>query len=392
MAQSVIVSAARTPIGCLMGSLSSFSAPRLAGFAIKSALEQARINPKDIDEAILGCVLTAGIGQAPARQAAFAAHLPEEVAATTVNKVCSSGLKAVALADQAIRSGDAQTIVAGGMESMSNTPYLLPQARAGYRLGNGKLVDSLVHDGLWDPYKDFHMGTAAELCAAEYNYKRKDQDEYAIESYNRARRAISENLFAEEIVPIEIIQRGGNTITISTDEEPGRFDEEKFGKLKPAFDKDGTVTVGNASSINDGAAALIVMDEELAKKKGIEPLARIIAHACSSQSPEWFTTAPASAIPLVCKKAGLKISDIDLFEINEAFACVALHAIKTCNIDPKKVNVHGGAIALGHPIGGSGARILTTLLHAMKRYDKKRGLATLCNGGGEAFAMIVERI
>lgn len=392
MTDTVIVSAVRTPIGAFQGALGGVPATRLGSVVIRAAVDRAKIAPAAVEEAIMGCVLPAGTGQAPARQAALGAGLPDTVGVLTINKVCGSGLKAVALADAAIRAGDCAVVVAGGMESMSNAPYLLPKARAGYRLGHGEILDSLVLDGLWDPYNNFHMGSAAELCAREHHWDRAAQDAFAMESYRRAQHAIAAGWFRDEIVAVEIPGRRGAAVVVDTDEEPGRFDEAKFLQLKPAFEKDGTVTVGNASSISDGAAALVVMSADAAVQHRCKPMARIVAQACASQAPEWFTTAPAAAIPLVCRKAGIKISDIDLFEINEAFACVTLHAMRACDLDPKKVNVHGGAIAMGHPIGASGARVLVTLVHALQRHNKRLGLATLCNGGGEAVAVIVERM
>lgn len=391
MENSVIVSAVRTPIGAFLGSLSSLSAPQLGAIAIREALSRAGITPEQVDEVIMGNVLTAGVGQAPARQAAIFAGLPTSVPCMTINKVCGSGLKAVMLADQAIRLGEAQIVVAGGQESMSNAPYLLQKARTGYRLGNGEVIDSMVHDGLWDVYNQFHMGNAAELCARTCNIPREAQDEYAILSYKRAQEAQEKGFFAEEIVPVEVQQRK-ETIVVDKDEEPGRAKFEKIPTLKPVFEKDGTVTAANASKINDGAAAVVVLSEKKAEELGIKPLARILAHTSHAQDPEWFTTAPVQAVQKVVEKAGLTMDAIDLFEINEAFAVVALAAKDQLGIPIEKLNIHGGAVALGHPIGASGARILTTLLYAMKRYDKQYGVASLCIGGGEAVAMVVERI
>ncbi len=392
MPTSVIVSAVRTPIGAFQGALASMSAVDLGAMAIRAAVESAGIDAAQVQDVNMGCVLTAGLGQAPARQAAIKAGIPVSANVLTLNKVCGSGLKAVALADQAIRCGDLQVAVCGGMESMTNAPYLLPKARAGYRMGHGEILDSMIHDGLWDPYKNFHMGMAGELCAREHHFSREAQDAFAIESYERALAAQKNGAFAAEIVAVPVPQRKGDPLMVASDEEPARGDLKKFASLRPAFDPQGTITAGNASSLSDGAAAVVVMSDAQAQQLGKRPLARIVAQACASQAPEWFTTAPASAIPLVCQRAGLKISDIDLFEINEAFACVTLHAIKTCGLDPQRVNVHGGAIALGHPIGASGARVLATLVHALHRHHKRYGLATLCNGGGEALAVIVERM
>jgi acetyl-CoA C-acetyltransferase len=392
MPAAVIASAVRTPIGAFLGSLSELPAPRLGAVAIAAAVRRARIEPADVDEVIMGNVLTAGVGQAPARQAAIFAGLPEHVPCMTINKVCGSGLKAVMLAEQAIRCGDAHIVVAGGQESMSNAPYLLPKARTGLRMGNAQLVDSMIHDGLWDVYNQFHMGDAAELCARTCNIGRDEQDEYAALSYRRALEAQQKGYFADEIVPVTYEQRNGQTVTVDTDEEPAKVRFEKIPQLKPVFRPDGTVTAANASSIDDGAAALVVMSEERAHALGIEPLARIVAHGSVAQKPEWFTTAPIEGIKRVLAKAGMKLEDIDLFEINEAFAVVALVAQKQLGIPLERLNVHGGAVALGHPIGASGARILTTLLYALRRYRKRYGMAAICIGGGEASALIVENL
>ncbi len=392
MPAAVIASAVRTPIGAFLGSLSELPAPRLGAVAIAEAVRRARIEPAEVDEVIMGNVLTAGVGQAPARQAAIFAGLPEHVPCMTINKVCGSGLKAVMLAEQAIRCGDAHIVVAGGQESMSNAPYLLPKARTGLRMGNAQLIDSMIHDGLWDVYNQFHMGDAAELCARTCNIGREEQDEYAALSYRRALEAQQKGYFADEIVPVTYEQRNGQTVTVDTDEEPAKVRFEKIPQLKPVFRPDGTVTAANASSIDDGAAALVVMSEERAHALGIEPLARIVAHGSVAQKPEWFTTAPIEGIKRVLAKAGMKLEDIDLFEINEAFAVVALVAQKQLGIPLERLNVHGGAVALGHPIGASGARILTTLLYALRRYRKRYGMAAICIGGGEASALIVENL
>ncbi len=386
----VIVSAQRTPMGSLGGALSAISAPQLGGVAIEAALRAAGVAGDAVDEVIMGNVLTAGVGQAPARQAAMAAGLPDSVPCTTINKVCGSGLKAVVMAAQAIRAGDAQTVLAGGMESMSSAPYLLAKARAGYRLGHGQLTDSLVTDGLWDVYNDCHMGEVAELCAVKYNISREAQDEFAIESYKKAQAAQESGAFADEIAPVTIAGRKGDVV-VSQDEGPGKAKFDKIPTLKPAFAADGTITAANASTISDGAAACVVMSKARADELGAEPLARIVACASVAKEPKWFTTAPVDCIQAVLDKAGLALADIDIFEINEAFAVVALAAQQELDLDKSKLNVHGGAVALGHPIGASGARILTTLLHAMKRYGHRRGLAVLCIGGGEATAVIVER-
>ncbi len=387
----VIVSACRTPIGALQGALSSLSAPQLGSIVIKEALSRAGIMGKDVSEVIMGEVLPAGVGQAPARQASMRAGIPNTVPCLTINKVCGSSLKSVMLAAQAIMVGDAEIVVAGGMESMSNAPYLLSKARAGYRLGHGELIDSMIKDGLWDAHNDFHMGDAAELCAKECNVPRQMQDEFSMNSYKKALAAQKNGYFKDEIVAVEIPQRKGDSVLVTEDEEPKRANFEKMPTLRPVFQKDGTVTAANASSINDGAAACVVMSKDRAEGLGIEPLGTIVGQASAAKAPEWFTMAPADAINLVLDKANLKLQDIDLFEVNEAFAVVNLAVGKELGIDLDKMNVHGGAVALGHPIGASGARILTTLLYAMKRYNKKRGLATLCIGGGEASAVVVER-
>jgi acetyl-CoA C-acetyltransferase len=391
MAHSYIISAQRTPIGAFLGSLSGFSAPQLGAIAIKSALEKAGIAPDQVSEVIMGNVLTAGVGQAPARQAALGAGLPDSVPCLTINKVCGSGLKSVMLADQAIRCGDAEIVVAGGQESMTNAPYLLPKGRTGYRYGNGQVIDSMAFDGLTDAYALAPMGNFAEQCATECSIDRSMQDEYAIMSYTRAIEAQKSGAFADEITPVIIEDKKGN-ITIAEDEEPGKVKFDKIPSLKPVFTKDGTVTAANASSIDDGAAAIIVASEQAVQKHQLKPIAKIIAQASFAQKPQDFNTAPISAIQSVLNKAGMSIDDIDLFEVNEAFAVTALAAKGTLGIPVEKMNVHGGAIALGHPIGASGARVLTTLLHALKRHGKKYGLATLCIGGGEASAVIVEAI
>lgn len=392
MKEVIITSAARTPVGSFMGSLATLTAPQLGAIAIKEAVRRGGIKPSDVEEVIMGSVLTAGCGQSPARQALLGAGLPKETSALTVGKVCGSGLKSVMLASQIIKAGDGEILVAGGMESMSQAPYALPQAREGMRMGHGKVIDTMVHDGLWDPYNNIHMGSCADNCAREYKITREMQDEFAAESYRRAQNAIREGLFKDEIVPVPIPQKKGDPVYVDTDEEPGRGKIEKLAQLKPAFGKDGTVTAGNASSINDGAAALVVMSAERGRQMGIKPLARIVTYAQSSREPEWFTMAPADAMNRVLKKAGLKPSDIDLWEVNEAFSVVALANNQKVGIPADKVNVNGGAVAMGHPIGASGARILTTLLYAMRKRKAQRGLASLCIGGGEAVAMIVETV
>ncbi|OGG46567.1 MAG: acetyl-CoA acetyltransferase [Candidatus Handelsmanbacteria bacterium RIFCSPLOWO2_12_FULL_64_10] len=386
----VIASACRTPIGSFMGALSPLTAPQLGSVVIREALRRAGLEGEDVSEVVMGEVLTAGVGQAPARQAALGAGIPDAVPCTTINKVCGSGLKAVMLAAQAIQTGDAEVVVAGGMESMSNAPYLLDRARSGYRLGHGALTDSLIRDGLWDVYNDFHMGDAAERCARECRISREAQDEFALQSYRKALAAQERGYFRDEIAPVTVEGRKGPAV-VSEDEEPRRADFDKIPLLKPAFQKDGAVTVANASSLSDGAAACVVMSGARARALGVEPLARVVAQASAAREPAWFTLAPAKVIPRVLERASLSLSDIDLFEINEAFAVVNLAVGRALGLDTDRLNVHGGAVALGHPIGASGARILVTLLYALKRYDKRRGLAALCIGGGEASALVVER-
>jgi acetyl-CoA C-acetyltransferase len=386
-----VVSAARTPIGAYLGALASLPAPRLGAAAIKSALERAGVAGEQVGEVFMGNVLSAGIGQAPARQAAIFAGVPHAVPATTVSKVCGSGLQAVVFGAKTLALGDADIVVAGGMESMSNVPYYLREARTGYRMGDGKLIDGMIFDGLWDPYNDFHMGVAGELCAKEHGLTRELQDAFAKQSYALASAAQKSGAFAKEIVPISIAQKKGDPTLVSEDEEPGKGDPNKFAKLRPAFATDGTITAANASSINDGAAALVLASESAVKRQGLKPLARIVGYGSAAQAPEWFTTAPALAIDLTLKKLGLAAKDIDLWEINEAFSCVTMACTKLAGIDPTKVNVRGGAVALGHPIGASGARILVTLLGAMHDNSAQRGLATLCIGGGEAVAVVIER-
>lgn len=391
MQEVYIVSAVRTPIGSFQGNLSSKKATELGAIIIKEAVKRANIKPEDVSEVIMGCVLPAGLGQAPARQAAIKAGLPVSVPCMTINKVCGSGLKSVMLAAQAIRTGDADIIVAGGFESMSNVPYYLDKARTGYRMGNGKIIDGMINDGLWDVYNNFHMGNAAELCSRELKISRKEQDDFAVMSYNRALEALDKGLFKEEIIPVDVMLKRERT-SISEDEEPKKINTEKGLKLRPAFEDNGTVTAFNASKINDGASALVLISENKMKELGLTPLAKVTHQVSYAQQPEWFTTAPAYAIQNVCKKAGITPDEIDLFEINEAFAVQVLSVIKVANLDINKINVNGGAVALGHPIGASGARILTTLIYAMKTRNLERGLATLCIGGGEASALIVERI
>jgi acetyl-CoA C-acetyltransferase len=392
MKNLVVLSAARTPIGAFLGKLSSLPAPALGSIAIKAALARAGVAPADVEQVIFGNVLQAGLGQAPARQASLGAGIPNTVPCITVHKVCGSGMRAVMDAGNAIAAGEYEVAVAGGMESMSNAPYLLEKARTGLRMGNGTLVDSMIKDGLWDPYKDAHMGTCAELCVAKYHFTREEQDAFSLESYRRAQNASKSGLFADEIAPVEVAQKKGEPLKIDADEEPFAAPLEKMPTLKPAFQKDGTVTAANSSKINDGAAALVVASEEKAKAKGWKPIARIVASTGVAAAPEWFTTAPIGAIQKLLAKTGLAVADIDLFEINEAFAAVAMAAIKELSLDPAKVNARGGAVALGHPIGASGARILTTLIHALRKDGKKRGIAAICIGGGEATAMLVETV
>ncbi len=386
-----VVSAKRTPIGAYLGGLADCSAPQLGAVAVRAALAEARLEASAVDEVFLGNVLSAGIGQAPARQAALAAGLPQATPCTTVSKVCGSGLQAVVLGARAIAVGAASLVVAGGMEAMSRVPYYLEKARTGYRMGHGQLIDGMIHDGLWDPYNDFHMGQAGELCAKEYDCSREAQDAFAAESYRRALAAQQSGAFDAELTPVEVAQRKGPAVVVDRDEEPGRGVPEKFPNLRPAFTKEGTITAANASSVNDGASALVLASEAAVEKHGLQPLARIVCDGAAAQAPEWFTTAPAKAIENVLARGGLTAGDIDLWEINEAFSCVTMACSKLAGVDPEKVNVNGGAVALGHPIGASGARILTTLLHAMTARNARRGLATLCIGGGEAVALVVER-
>jgi len=390
MKNLVILSAARTPVGSFLGKLSSLPAPALGSVAIRAALERAGVKLEEVEQVVFGNVLQAGQGQAPARQASLGAGIPNSVPCVTVHKVCGSGMRAVMDVGNAIQAGEYEVAVAGGMESMSNAPYLLEKARTGLRMGNGTLVDSMIKDGLWDPYKDQHMGNCAELCVAKYKFTREEQDAFSLESYQRAQNAAKSGAFADEIAPVEVPQKKGGPLRIDADEEPFSAPLEKMPTLKPSFQKDGTVTAANSSKINDGAAALVVTSEETARAKGWKPIARIVAHAGVAQAPEWFTTAPVGAIQKLLKKTGLTVADIDLWEINEAFAAVAMAAIKELSLPPDRVNVNGGAVALGHPIGASGARILTTLIHALRKRGKKRGVAAICIGGGEATAMLVE--
>lgn len=391
MSKAVIVAAKRTPVGAFQGALSSIPVTQLGKFAIEALLNETKISKDAVDEVIMGNVLPAGVGQAPARQAALYAGLSDKTECLTINKMCGSGLKSVMLAHQAIVCGDAEVVIAGGMENMSNSPYLLPKARTGYRMGHGQILDSMIVDGLWDVYNDIHMGNCAEACAKDFKFTREDLDAFAIESYNRAIKAQSEGKFKDEITPVIIKSRKGET-EVAEDEEPKNVRFDKIPTLRPAFDKDGVVTAANASKINDGAAALLVMSEEKAKELGLTPLVEIVAQSSAAKAPIEFTTAPADAIAKVLKKANLTKDDIDLFEINEAFAVVSLAVNKILGLDPSKINVNGGAIAMGHPIGASGARILVTLIHEMKKRNSKLGLASLCIGGGEASALIVKNL
>ncbi|MGE0764209.1 MAG: acetyl-CoA C-acyltransferase [Bdellovibrionales bacterium] len=389
--QPLILSAQRTPVGSFQGSLGSVPAPRLGATAIKAALAKSGLQGQDVQECIMGEVLPAGVGQAPARQAAIYAGLPTGVRCMTINKVCGSGLKAVMLAADSINLGHSEVVVAGGQENMTLAPHLLESSRSGYRMGHAQITDSMIKDGLWDPYNNWHMGNAAELCVREYKTSREEQDAFAKDSYQKAQRAISGGLFREEICAVEIQDRKG-TIKVDTDEEPGKARFDKMGELKPAFEKEGTITAANASKINDGGAALVLASEKMVSQKGLKPIARIVAQSTFAQDPKWFTTAPVGAIKAVLEKAHLSADKIDLFEINEAFSVVTMAAMKEFKLDANRVNVNGGAVAIGHPIGASGARILTTLIHALHARKSKYGLATLCIGGGEAVALIVERV
>ena len=389
--ETVVVYAKRTPIGKLSGKLSSLSAPQLAAPLVKNALEELSLAGNEVDELIMGNVLTAGVGQSPARQTALYGGLPESVCATTVGRVCGSGLKSVMLADQSIRLGDADVIFAGGQESMSGAPHLLKGSRNGYRFGSFEAQDSMQYDGLWDPYNDMPMGNCGEICAEMYEFTREEQDTFALESYKKARKSVESGYFSKEIVPIEVKSRRSSEV-VELDEEPFSVDLDRLPALRAAFKKDGSVTAGNSSSINDGAALLVLMSRRKADALGYKPLARIVAQASFAHEPKLFTTAPIGCMKKLFDKSGLKVEDIDLFEINEAFSVVTMAAIKELRLDPQKVNLHGGAVALGHPIGCSGARILVTLIQSLIDCGKKRGLATLCIGGGEASGVIVETL
>lgn len=387
----VIVSAARTPIGSFMGGLSSFSAAQLGSFAIKGALKKINLDPNLVQEVLMGNVVQAGVGQAPARQAALGAGIPDTVGCTTVNKVCASGMKAVMQAAQAIKSGDVDIVVAGGMESMSNIPHYA-YLRQGTKFGPSTMMDGMQKDGLVDAYDNIAMGVCADECAVEYNFSREDQDKFAIQSYERSAKAWKEGKFAKEVIPVEVPQRKGDPITISEDEEFKNVFIDKIPHLRPAFTKEGTVTAANASTINDGAGAVVLMSEEKAKELGLKPLAIIKSYADAAQEPKWFTTAPAKALPLALNKAGVTINEIDYFEFNEAFSVVGLANMKILGLNDSKVNVNGGAVSLGHPLGCSGVRILITLLNVLEQNNAKLGAAAICNGGGGASAMVIERV
>jgi acetyl-CoA C-acetyltransferase len=391
VAEVVIVSARRTPIGAFLGALTPLSAVQLGSAAIKAAVESAGVRPDQVQEVIMGCVLPAGLGQAPARQAALAAGVPIATPATTINKMCGSGLKAVMMAADQIRSGTAEVIVAGGLESMSNAPHLLPKSRLGYRMGPAELVDHMMRDGLQSPFDGKPMGAFADATAAKYNFTRAQQDAFATESVRRAMTALESGAFDEEVTPVTVKGRKGETV-VARDETPGTCDVSRIASMKPAFNKDGTVTAASSSSISDGAAALVVTSAQAAASRGLKPLARIVGYASQAQEPEWFTTAPVGAIKKVLGQLGWKAQDVDLYEINEAFAVVTMAAIRDVELDPNRVNVNGGACALGHPIGATGGRILTTLLHALKKRGGKRGIASLCIGGGEGVALAVEML
>lgn len=392
MKEVYIVSAVRTAIGSFNGGLSSVPAGKLGAAAIKGALDRIKLDGKEVNEVLMGCVLQGNLGQAPARQAAKFAGLPDEVHCTTVNKVCASGMKSVIFGAQSIMLGDNDVVVAGGMENMSAVPYYLDNARNGYRLGNGVVIDGLVKDGLTDVYHNNHMGNSAELCAKECNISRAEQDAYAIESYKRSQAAWAAGKFNDEIVPVEVPSKKGDAVIVNKDEEYTQVKFEKIPELRPVFQKDGTVTAANASTLNDGAAALVLMSREKAEKLGLKPLAKIISYADAEQAPEWFTTAPSKALPRAVEKAGLKMSDISFFEINEAFSVVSLANNKLMNLDAAKVNVNGGAVSLGHPLGASGARIIVTLLSVLKQNKARYGAAGICNGGGGASAIVIENL
>ena len=392
MKDVVIVSAVRTPIGSFGGALSSVSAPKLGAAAIKGALSKINLDPSLVQEVIMGNVLQANTGQAPARQAAIEAGLTSDVPCTTINKVCASGMKAVMMAAQSIKAGENDIVIAGGMENMSSVPYYMDEARNGYRLGDGVLIDGLLKDGLTDVYNKVHMGVCAEKCADEMSFSREEQDEFALTSYDRSAAAWSAGKFNDEVIPVEVPQRRGDALIVSEDEEYKNINKEKFLKLRTVFKKDGTVTAGNASTINDGASALILMSSDKALELGITPLAKINSFADAAQEPEWFTTAPAKAVPIAVAKAGLSINDVDYWELNEAFSVVGLANIKKLGLDAEKVNLNGGAVSLGHPLGNSGSRIVVTLINVLKQNNGKYGGAGICNGGGGASAIVIENL
>jgi acetyl-CoA C-acetyltransferase len=390
--EAVIISAARTPVGKFLGSLKGFTAPQLGAIAVRESVKRAGVRPEDVDEVIMGCVIQAGLGQNPARQAALKGGLPNTVSAVTVNKVCGSGLKAVMMAAQGVRLGDVDIVVAGGMESMSNAPYLIPKAREGYRLGNGELVDSMINDGLWCAFENYHMGCTGEVVADEYKIGRAEQDEFALNSHRKAAAAIKAGRFKDEIVSIEISQKKGAAIVFDTDETVREDTSlEGLGKLKPAFAKEGTVTAGNAPGVNDGASAVVVTSLRRARELGVEPMARIVAQATAGVEPRMVMMAPVEAVRKLFKKTGWSPSEVDLFELNEAFAVAAVAVTRELGLDPERVNVNGGAVALGHAIGQSGSRLLTTVLYELKRRDAHRAVVALCLGGGNAVALAVER-
>ena len=391
MKEVFIVSAVRTPIGSFLGSLSSVPAPKLGAAAIKAAVERAGIKPEQVQEVFMGNVLQAGLGQAPARQAALFAGLSENTPCTTVNKVCASGMKAIMLGAQSIKAGDNDIVVVGGMENMSQVPHYY-NARQGVKLGDVKMIDGLVKDGLWDVYNNKHMGNCAETCASEKEFSREEQDKFAIESYKRSAAAWESGKFDNEVIPVEVPQRKGDPVIVKEDEEYKRINFDKVGNLRPAFDREGTVTAANASTLNDGASALVLMSKEKMEELGLKPLAKIVSYGDAAQSPEWFTTAPSKAIPVALNKAGLSVNDIDYWELNEAFSVVALANIKELGLDPEKVDVNGGAVSIGHPLGNSGSRIIVTLINVLKQNNGKYGGAGICNGGGGASAMIIENV
>ncbi|MBN2756070.1 MAG: acetyl-CoA C-acyltransferase [Bacteroidales bacterium] len=391
MREVYIVSAVRTPMGSFGGALSTVSATKLGAAAIKAAIKKANISADVIDEVFMGNVISANLGQAPARQASLFAGIPNTVPCTTINKVCSSGMKSIMIGAQTIMLGDNDVVVVGGMENMSSVPYYVDSVRVGNKLGDQKLIDGLIKDGLWEVYNNYHMGNAAELCAKEFNITREEQDRYAVQSYQRSAKATSEGRFKDEMAPVEIESRKG-TVIVNEDEEFKSVNFDRIPSLKPVFVKDGTVTAANASTINDGASALILISKEKAEELGVKPIAKIIGYADAAHEPEWFTTAPVKAIPKAIKKAGLTASDIDYYEINEAFSVVALAAIKELKLDESKVNVNGGGVSLGHPLGSSGSRIVVTLINVLKQNSAKIGVAALCNGGGGASSVVIELV